>query len=236
MMAAGCARFGRRDLRGPLPTTHKLVGCCRCRAGCSSARTWLDARLAWSSAFSSFVGGASRRWIIVTLLTLVVIVAGGLGSTARSTPGPAGDIQILKPYQMSRLLVFIDQDNPPITPMMPTTSTRRKIAVGSWRDHGQGLWQRDAVVGRLSARGGDGLHLLRSTREQARFFLGALVRCSRCTRPLMAVALTIGLRASDKLAGSCIVAGVMGMWCSRYREHRHGPRPHAHHGHPPCPS
>ena len=28
---------------------------------------------------------------------------------------------------------------------------------------------------------------------------------------LMAVALTIGLRASDKL-GSCIVAGVMGMW------------------------
>ena len=62
--------------------------------------------------FILFVGGASRRWIIVTLLTLVVIVAGGLGLNSALNTWSGGDIQILKPYQMSRLLVFIDQDNP----------------------------------------------------------------------------------------------------------------------------
>ena len=157
--------------------------------------------------FILFVGGASRRWIIVTLLTLVVIVAGGLGLNSALNTWSGGDIQILKPYQMSRLLVFIDQDNPDYADDAYNLN-QAKIAVGSGEITGKGFGNAtQSSGGFLPEAATDFIFCVYA--EQFGF-LGALVLLALYLA-LMAVALTIGLRASDKL-GSCIVAGVMGMW------------------------
>lgn len=206
MMAAGCARFDGEISKG---TDYlKLVGCLLLpcvlliREDLGSTLVLLVIGF-----FILFVGGASRRWIIVTLLTLVVIVAGGLGLNSALNTWSGGDIQILKPYQMSRLLVFIDQDNPDYADDAYNLN-QAKIAVGSGEITGKGFGNAtQSSGGFLPEAATDFIFCVYA--EQFGF-MGALVLLALYLA-LMAVALTIGLHASDKL-GSCIVAGVMSMW------------------------
>lgn len=58
------------------------------------------------------VGGAAKRWIFSTLAIVVILVAALLGFNGVVSEWTGGSVQLIKPYQMSRLLVFIDQDNP----------------------------------------------------------------------------------------------------------------------------
>ena len=59
-----------------------------------------------------FIGGASARWILVTIMVSVLGVAGLLIANSAVSTWTGGETQLIKQYQMSRLLVFVDPDNP----------------------------------------------------------------------------------------------------------------------------
>lgn len=83
------------------------------------------------------IGGVARRWLIISVVTAVVGVAGLLGLNGVVNDWTGGDVQLIRQYQMSRLLVFIDPDNPEYADDAYNLN-QAKIAVGSGELVGKG--------------------------------------------------------------------------------------------------
>ena len=84
-----------------------------------------------------FVGGANMRWILVTLMVGAVGVAGLLVANSAVSSWTGGETQIIKEYQMSRLLVFVDPDNPDYADDAYNLK-QAQIAIGSGEITGKG--------------------------------------------------------------------------------------------------
>ncbi len=157
--------------------------------------------------FILVVGGAGRRLIVVTIMALAVAVAALLGINSLLSTWTGGETQIIKPYQMSRLLVFIDQDNPDYADDAYNLN-QAKIAVGSGGIAGKGFGNAtQSAGGFLPEYATDFIFCVYA--EQFGF-LGAFVLLALYLA-LLAVSLNIAFKSSD-LFGSLIVAGIMGMW------------------------
>ncbi len=154
-----------------------------------------------------FVGGLDRKWIVLTLVCGVLGVAVLLGANSVVNTFTGGSVQLIKPYQMSRLLVFVDQDNPDYADDAYNLN-QAKIAVGSGEVVGKGYGNAtQSSGGFLPEAATDFIFCV--VAEQFGF-VGSFVLIGLYLA-LLLVALSIGLRAGD-LFGSLIVSGVMGMW------------------------
>lgn len=153
------------------------------------------------------VGGASRRWLLLTVTSLAVLVAGVLLLNGLVSNWTGGNVQLIKPYQMSRLLVFIDQDNPDYADDAYNLN-QAKIAVGSGEIVGKGFGNAtQSSGGFLPEAPTDFIFCVYA--EQFGF-LGCFLLLA-VYLALLAVALNIGLKSSDAL-GMLIASGIMGMW------------------------
>lgn len=154
-----------------------------------------------------FVGGAARRWLIVTLASGVILVAALLSLNGVVSNMTDGEVKLIKDYQMSRLLVFIDQDNPSYADDAYNLN-QAKIAVGSGEVTGKGWGNAtQSSGGFLPESATDFIFCVLA--EEFGFFGSFMLIVLYLA--LLVVALSIGLRSSD-LFGSLIVAGIMGMW------------------------
>ena len=157
--------------------------------------------------FILFIGGVARRGIVVSALTAIGAIAALLGLNGIVSDWTGGSVQLIKQYQMSRLLVFIDQDNPEYADDAYNLN-QAKIAVGSGEIVGKGFGNAtQSAGGFLPEAATDFIFCVYA--EQFGF-LGAFILLALYLA-LLAVALNIGLKSSD-LFGSLIVAGIMGMW------------------------
>ncbi len=154
-----------------------------------------------------FVGGVAKRWLITSLMTVAVLVAALLGLNGFISDWTGGSVQLIKPYQMSRLLVFIDQDNPDYVDDAYNLN-QAKIAVGSGEFVGKGWGNATQSSGGFLPESATDFIFCVFAEQFG--FLGAFVLLALYLA-LLAVALGIGLNSSD-LFGSLIVAGIMGMW------------------------
>lgn len=154
-----------------------------------------------------FVGGASMRWVIATVLVAVVGVAGILVANTAVSTWTGGETQIIKEYQMSRLLVFVDKDNPDYADDAYNLN-QAMIAIGSGEVAGKGWGNAtQSNGGFLPESATDFIFCVYA--EQFGFMGSVLLLLLYLA--LLGSALWIGFSASD-LQGSLIVAGVMGMW------------------------
>ena len=154
-----------------------------------------------------FVGGANMRWILVTLMVGAVGVAGLLVANSAVSSWTGGETQIIKEYQMSRLLVFVDPDNPDYADDAYNLK-QAQIAIGSGEITGKGWGNAtQSNGGFLPESATDFIFCVYA--EQFGFVGAALLLLLYLA--LLSSALWIGLSAGN-LAGSLIVAGVMGMW------------------------
>ena len=154
-----------------------------------------------------FVGGASRRWLVLTIMSLAVLVAGMLGLNGLISNWTGGSVQLIKPYQMSRLLVFIDQDNPDYADDAYNLN-QAKIAVGSGEITGKGFGNAtQSSGGFLPEAATDFIFCVYA--EQFGF-MGCFILLALYLA-LLAAALSIGMHSGDML-GMLIAAGIMGMW------------------------
>ncbi len=154
-----------------------------------------------------FVGGASMRWIVVTLMVAVVGVAGLLVANSAVSTWTGGQTQIIKQYQMSRLLVFIDPDNPDYSDDSYNLK-QAQIAIGSGEITGKGWGNATQSNGGFLPE--SATDFIFCVYAEQFGFVGSVVLLVLYLA-LLAAALSIGFAASDT-AGSLIVAGVMGMW------------------------
>ena len=154
-----------------------------------------------------FVGGAAKRWLIASIMTAAVLVAALLGLNGFVSDWTGGSVHLIKPYQMSRLLVFIDQDNPDYADDAYNLN-QAKIAVGSGEFVGKGWGNATQSSGGFLPESATDFIFCVFAEQFG--FLGAFVLLALYLA-LLAVALGIGLNSSD-LFGSLIVAGIMGMW------------------------
>ncbi|MGN0038488.1 MAG: FtsW/RodA/SpoVE family cell cycle protein [Coriobacteriales bacterium] len=154
-----------------------------------------------------FVGGANMRWILVTVMVCAVGVAGLLVGNYAVSTWTGGETQIIKEYQMSRLLVFVDPDNPDYANDAYNLN-QAKIAIGSGEITGKGWGNAtQSNGGFLPESATDFIFCVYA--EQFGFVGSALLLLLYLA--LLASTLWIGLSAGC-LEGSLIVAGVMGMW------------------------
>jgi len=160
-----------------------------------------------------FAGGAARRWLISTVVVAIVGVVALLGLNGTVADLTGGDVKLIKDYQMSRLLVFVDQDNPAYADDAYNLN-QAKIAVGSGEVVGKGWGNAtQSSGGFLPESATDFIFCVLA--EQFGFF-GSFILIVLYLA-LLVVALSIGLRSSD-LFGSLIVAGIMGMWLFQITE------------------
>ena len=154
-----------------------------------------------------FVGGANMRWILVTVMVCVVGVAGLLMANYAVSSWTGGETQLIKEYQMSRLLVFVDPDNPDYANDAYNLN-QAKIAIGSGEITGKGWGNAtQSNGGFLPESATDFIFCVWA--EQFGFAGSALLLLLYLA--LLGSALWIGLSAGSQ-EGSLIVAGVMGMW------------------------
>ncbi len=154
-----------------------------------------------------FVGGASMRWIVVTIMVAVVGVAGLLIANSAISNWTGGTTQLIKPYQMSRLLVFVDPDNPDYADDAYNLN-QAKIAIGSGEITGKGWGNATQSNGGFLPE--SATDFIFCVYAEQFGFVGSVVLLVLYLA-LLASALAIGFAAADT-AGSLIVAGVMGMW------------------------
>ena len=153
------------------------------------------------------LAGAARRWILITIIAITVTVAGVLGLNGWISDWTGGQVQLIKPYQMSRLLVFIDQDNPDYADDAYNLN-QAKIAVGSGEFTGKGFGNAtQSTSGFLPEPATDFIFCVYA--EQFGF-VGSVILLALYLA-LLGAALSIGLAAGD-LFGSLISAGIMAMW------------------------
>ena len=116
------------------------------------------------SAVVLIMGGAKGRYLLITLIAGIAAIAAVFAVDEllkyQQSDG-TWEYRLLKNYQRSRLLVFL---NPSGFPVTATTSPRPRSPSAAVALFGKGHRQRHAVDPRLSARGPHGLHLLRSGR------------------------------------------------------------------------
>ena len=154
-----------------------------------------------------FVGGASMRWVLVTVMVAVVGVAGLLIVNTTVSNWTGGETQLIKQYQMSRLLVFVDPDNPDYADDAYNLK-QAQIAIGSGEITGKGWGNASQSNGGFLPE--SATDFIFCVYAEQFGFVGSVVLLLLYLA-LLAAALAIGFAASD-VAGSLIVAGVMGMW------------------------
>lgn len=154
-----------------------------------------------------FVGGVARRWLIISAVVAVAGVTAVLGLNGVVSDWTGGDVQLVKKYQMSRLLVFIDQDNPEYADDAYNLN-QAKIAVGSGELVGKGWGNATQSSGGFLPESATDFIFCVFAEQFG--FLGAFILLVLYLA-LLAVALGIGLGSSD-LFGSLIAAGIMAMW------------------------
>lgn len=157
--------------------------------------------------FILFVGGAARRWMLITIMVIAMLVAAVLGLNGLVSAWTGGGVQLIKPYQMSRLLVFIDQDNKDYASDAYNLN-QAKIAVGSGEITGKGFGNATQSSGGFLPEAATDFIFCVFAEQYG--FLGCFVLLGLYLA-LLAVALNIGMKSSD-LFGSLIAAGIMGMW------------------------
>ena len=160
-----------------------------------------------------YIGGTSRRWLVATIMTLAALVAGALALNGIISDWTGGDVKLIKDYQMSRLLVFIDQDNEDYADDAYNLN-QAKIAVGSGEVTGKGWGNATQSSGGFLPE--SATDFIFCVYAEMFGFVGACVLLALYLA-LLAVALSIGMRSSD-LNGSLIVAGIMGMWLFQVME------------------
>lgn len=154
-----------------------------------------------------FVGGASGRWVLVTIMVGVVGVAGILVANNAVSEWSGGQTQIIKQYQMSRLLVFIDQDNPDYADDAYNLK-QANIAVGSGKITGKGWGNATQSSGGFLPE--SATDFIFCVYAEQFGFVGSVVLLLLYLA-LLACAMAIGFASSD-VHGSLICAGVAGMW------------------------
>ena len=157
--------------------------------------------------FILWVAGSAKRWLFLTLVVLVVLVAAVLGLNGVISTWTGGAVQLIEDYQMSRLLVFVDPDNPDYSDDAYNLN-QAEIAVGSGEISGKGFGNAtQSSGGFLPEPATDFIFCVFA--EQYGFMGCFVLLCLYLA--LLAVALNIGLKSSD-LFGLLIAVGVMGMW------------------------
>lgn len=154
-----------------------------------------------------FVGGANMRWILVTVMVGVVAVAGLLVANNVVSSWTGGEVKLVKEYQMSRLLVFIDQDNPDYA-QDAYNLNQAKIAIGSGEISGKGWGNASQSNGGFLPE--SATDFIFCVYAEQTGFLGSVVLLLLYLA-LLAAALAIGITAGNT-QGSLVVAGIMGMW------------------------
>ena len=159
------------------------------------------------------VAGAARRWILITVIAIAVAAAGALCMNGWIDDWTGGKVQLIKPYQMSRLLVFIDQDNPDYADDAYNLN-QAKIAVGSGEVTGKGFGNATQSSGGFLPE--SATDFIFCVYAEQFGFLGSVVLLGLYLA-LLGAALSIGLAAAN-LFGSLITAGVMAMWLFQIME------------------
>lgn len=154
-----------------------------------------------------FIGGASARWILVTIMVSVLGVAGLLIANSAVSTWTGGETQLIKQYQMSRLLVFVDPDNPEYADDAYNLK-QAQIAIGSGEITGKGWGNATQSNGGFLPESATDFIFCVFAEQFG--FVGSVVLLLLYLA-LLAAALAIGFAASD-ITGSLIVGGVMGMW------------------------
>ncbi|MDR1016324.1 MAG: rod shape-determining protein RodA [Coriobacteriales bacterium] len=152
-----------------------------------------------------FVGGANRKWIIVTVIAIALLVVFAL-SIDGWLDQLAGQDVFIKDYQKNRLLVFID---PSIDPTGAGYNLNQaQIAIGSGGVFGQGLFNATQLnLGYLPEAATDFIFCVLA---EELGFAGAVVLVLLYALLLFAT-LYVALGAKD-FTGTLIISGIMGMW------------------------
>lgn len=152
------------------------------------------------------VGGAKRKWVLITIALLVAVVALVLITDPIIDAKFGDEHSLLRDYQMNRLLVFID---PSLDPKNAGYNLQQsKIAVGSGGLFGKGFGQAtQAAQGFLPEAHTDFVFALLAEEFG---FMGALLLLF-----LYAVLIFSGLHIAFKcesLFGSLVAVGIVAMW------------------------
>lgn len=152
-----------------------------------------------------FVGGADRRWILITIAICIIGIAGIL-IIDPVLDNLAGKDVFIKDYQMNRLLVFVDSSVDPTG--VGYNLKQAKIAVGSGGFLGKGLGNgTQSTLGFLPEAPTDFIFCVIA--EELGF-----VGCAALLAlygALFYISFRIASRSSD-LFGTLIVSGIIGMW------------------------
>ncbi len=157
------------------------------------------------SAAILFVGGANRKWLLITVAVAVVCIAAVLALDPLLDNMMGRDV-FMKDYQMNRLLVFTNED------LDPTGAgynlKQAKIAIGSGGFLGKGLGGgTQSSMGFLPEAPTDFIFCVLA--EELGFVGSALLLLLYLA--LIFFAFDIASQSCD-LFGSLIVTGVIGMW------------------------
>lgn len=152
------------------------------------------------------MGGAKRKYLLVTLAAGVVAVA-CVFAVDEVIMGQTGEYKLLKQYQRNRLLVFLDQDGTALTDEGYNLA-QAKIAIGSGGLLGKGLLTPgQSTMGFLPEAPTDFIFCVLAEETG---FVGALFLI------LLYVALVfMSLRIArncDNLFGMLVVCAIVGMW------------------------
>ncbi|MCL1797073.1 MAG: rod shape-determining protein RodA [Eggerthellaceae bacterium] len=157
------------------------------------------------SAVALIVGGARPKYLLLTLLALIVAVV-ILFALDELIKGSLGDYKLIKPYQRERLFVFVDQSYSQSDEGY--NLNQAKIAIGSGGLFGKGLMQgTQSSLGFLPEAPTDFIFCMLA--EQLGF-LGVLALFGLYIT-LVLICFRIAGRTSD-LFGILIVMCIVGMW------------------------
>lgn len=158
------------------------------------------------AAFALFVGGAKPKFLLVTLVVLVLAIVAVFvcDEVLKST---AGEYKLLKQYQRNRLLVFMDQSGSATTDEGYNLQ-QAKVAIGSGGLFGKGLFQgTQHSLGLLPEAPTDFIFCVLA---EELGFMGSLALLGLYAA-LIFISYRIAKRSVD-LFGLVIVMCVVGMW------------------------
>ncbi|MDR0347277.1 MAG: rod shape-determining protein RodA [Coriobacteriales bacterium] len=152
-----------------------------------------------------FTGGVNWKWLALTILIIVVLIAVALYIDPILDERFGEDV-FVKTYQKNRLLVFIDED------LDPTGAghhlRQAKIAIGSGGMFGKGLYQStQSSLGFLPEAPTDFIFCILA---EELGFVGCIVLIAFYAM-LIAVSFWVALKADDQF-GTLLVMGCVGMW------------------------
>ena len=152
-----------------------------------------------------FAGGANRRWLIITVVGVVVLCIGVLVLDGYLDVAAGRDV-LIKDYQKDRLLVFLNPDHDPNG--AGYNLKQAQIAIGSGGIFGKGLGNAtQSTLGFLPEAPTDFIFCVLA--EQFGF-VGSLILIV-----LYAILMFLVLRvafSSYDFFGTLIITGVLGMW------------------------